>query len=422
MPTRTFALAAMTAAFALALAGSAAAQLMNKTVDVDGVTRQYLMYLPSGYDGATDLPVMIIYHGGDMTSAEMLGLVDMRPLANADDVILTYPQGLPELGGGPIWNSEGPFSNGVDDIGFTAAMIDDMDAQFAVDTTRVYACGYSNGANMAWEVGCLLSDRIAAVGPVAGSLWQWTQDMCSQTRPVPVLSIHGTQDFYNPYGGNAFSVGLIEASEDYVANANCDPAPTVVNVPNTVPGDGSTATHFTWSDGDQCVEVEHYRINNGGHDWPGVFGNMDIDSSQLIWDFCLQYSLNGKLDCCVVTPLGVGVGGANIADLDASPPLLGTTLQFDFDGFTGAGSGFLVLSFATLPLNLLGGTIYPDVVGPFALLPVSTGGGGAGSLGIPLGTDPVIVGVPTWVQVAMPDATQVKGWAFSNGLEFSVCE
>ena len=415
-------------ATALASTGTASAQLVNKNVDVNGVAREYLLYLPAGYDGSTALPVLFTYHGGDMTSQQMLQMADMRPLADANGFLLVYPQGLLD-DGVPIWNSEGPYSNGVDEMGYTAAMIDALATDYAVDQNRVYACGYSNGANLVWELACLLSDRIAAVGAVAGSMWEWTEDLCAPTRPVPVLSIHGTIDFYNPYGGGPpFSLGLIAASQYWAQHDGTDPTPTVVDVPNKVPGDGSTVDHFTWANGDDCVAVEHYKVVGGKHDWPGSFGNMDIDSNQVIWSFVSQYDLNGKIGCpapagCSVTQLGLGAGGANVATLESpSTPSLGSTLQLDFSGFQGSSSGLLVLSLQELNTQLLGGTVFPDYLDPVAILPVTTSADGSGSLSVALGTNPVLVSVTGYAQVAVADALQVAGWAFSNGLEISFCD
>ena len=406
-------------------AQAASAQLSSRSVDVNGVAREYLLYVPTGYDGTRDLPLMLVYHGGASTSMDMLFLVDMRSLADADDVLLVYPQGLPDTAGDPIWNSEGPYSNGVDEIGYTSAMIDDLDIDYAVDTSRVYACGYSNGANMAWELACLLSERIAAVGPVAGSMWEWTEGLCSPTRPVPVLSIHGTQDFYNPYGGGPpFSLGLIEASEVWVQYNGANPVPSIASVPNTVPGDGSTVQHYVWGDGDGCTAVEHYRVDNGGHDWPGVFGNMDIDATQLIWDFCMQYDLSGLISCstCSITQIGVGSGGANIGTL-ASPstPLLGSTLQFDYSGFSGSTFGVLVASMENLAVSALGGTLFPNPGNAAAILGVSTAADGSGSVSIGLGLNPALVGQSGYTQVLVLDNAQSGGLAFSNGLEILFC-
>jgi len=293
---KTAKLAIVCALAALLFTTSTSADLLQRSVDVDGVTRQYLVYLPVDYDGSERLPVMLAYHGGGGNAFGMLFLADFRPFADEDNFIAVYPQGLPENGdsGPPIWNSEGPFSNGVDEIGYTAAMLDALDDEFEIDETRVYATGYSNGANLAWELACLLSDRITAVAPVAGSMWTWTETLCAPTRPVPVVSIHGTRDFYNPYdGGPPFSLGLIEASEYWARHNGTDREPIILDVPNNVPGDGSTVDLYAWANGEDCVSVEHYKVQNGGHDWPGVFGNMDIDSTEVIWRFVSRYDMFG---------------------------------------------------------------------------------------------------------------------------------
>jgi polyhydroxybutyrate depolymerase len=280
----------------------AAQQLLGRTVDVHGVDRDYMVYLPVGYDGQTELPMMLVYHGGSMDPLSMLQYVDMRPLADQEGFIPVYPAGLPDRAGDRVWDTAaGPFANGVDEIGFTSALIDAMDLEFAVDLDRVYACGYSNGANLAWELAALLSDRICAVGPVAGSMWTWIEPIAVPTRPVPVISIHGTLDFYNPWGGNQYSMGLIAASEFWVAQNQATSVPTVVDLPDINKNDLSTVQRYRWADGDQSVHVEHYKVIRGGHDWPGVGGglkggNQDINATELIWEFCSQYSLSGRID------------------------------------------------------------------------------------------------------------------------------
>lgn len=287
----------LVALLATLITGQVHAQVLARSVDVDGVLRNYLVYLPAAYSGEVERPVMLTYHGGGMTALQWLRIADMRALADAYGYILVYPQGLPD-DGEPIWNSEGPFSNGVDEIGFTRNMIDALALEFAVDQSRVYASGYSNGANLVWELACLLSDRIAAVGAVAGSMWTWTVPLCTPSRPVPLVSIHGTLDFYNPYqGGPPFSLGLIDVSQAWVRRNGADPVPDIVDVPDTAPNDGSTVDHFIWSGGEACTHVEHYRVQLGGHDWPGAFGNMDIDASTVIWDFASRYALDGALEC-----------------------------------------------------------------------------------------------------------------------------
>ena len=157
----------------LALAGTAGAQqLLTETIDVQGVNRLYVLYVPASYSAADPAPLMFNFHGGAMTAMEMLQLSDMRAQAEADGFLLVYPQGLPEPGGGPIWNSEGPYSNGTDEMAFIGAVIDELAVDYSVDERRVYACGYSNGGNLVYDLACQMSDRFAAIAAVAGNMFE----------------------------------------------------------------------------------------------------------------------------------------------------------------------------------------------------------------------------------------------------------
>ena len=78
---------------------------------------------------------------------------------------------------------------------------------------------------------------------------------------------------------------------------NTDPNPIISQVPNTNSSDGSSVEKYLWENGDGCVSFVHYKINEGGHDWPGTFGNMDIDADTEIWNFVSQYNRGGLIDC-----------------------------------------------------------------------------------------------------------------------------
>jgi polyhydroxybutyrate depolymerase len=116
------------------------------------------------------------------------------------------------------------------------------------------------------------------------------------------MTILGTADYISNYDGITYEGKLYYASADDThelwldANGIQD-EPLETAVPNISSKDGSTADLITWESPDECVAVEHYRINGGGHDWPGTFGNMDIVAHEVIWDFVKQYGLSGHLDC-----------------------------------------------------------------------------------------------------------------------------
>ena len=138
----------------------------------DGVAREYILYVPDSYDGASDVPLMLNFHGFGGTAAQHLDWADMRSLAEMDTFLLVYPQGT-LLNGDPHWNagleSEENKSD-ADDFGFVEALIGEISSGYRIDSTRVYACGYSNGAFFAYALACYHGDKIAAIGSVAGTM------------------------------------------------------------------------------------------------------------------------------------------------------------------------------------------------------------------------------------------------------------
>ena len=84
----------------------------------------------------------------------------------------------------------------------------------------------------------------------------------------------------------------------YWANHNnTEINPTITSVPNTNTSDGSTVERRIWENGDNCVAIQELKVINGGHDWPGSYGNMDINASQEIWKFLSDYDVNGLINC-----------------------------------------------------------------------------------------------------------------------------
>ena len=80
-----------------------------------------------------------------------------------------------------------------------------------------------------------------------------------------------------------------------------DVNPTIESVENINPNDGSTVERKTWSNGTNCVSVVELKVNGGGHDWPGTFGNMDISATEEIWNFVSKYNRQGLIDCEIVS-------------------------------------------------------------------------------------------------------------------------
>ncbi|MDA7650719.1 prolyl oligopeptidase family serine peptidase [bacterium] len=356
-------------------------QLLTRTVDVQGVSRSYLLYVPASYSPVELAPLLFNFHGGDMTSQQMLQLADMRPQAEANSFLLIYPQGLPEAGGGPIWNSEGPYSNGVDEMAFAVAMIDDLAQTYSVDERRVYACGYSNGGNLVYDLACLLSDRFAAVSAVAGNMFEWTYTSCAPTSPTAVLTIHGTADpTYNLYNGlPPFTISLPQTNDYWVGVNGARATPDVSQV-------GGATERFVWPEDQGCFTVEHYKVNGGGHDWPGAFGfPSDFSANQVIWDFVSQFDVDGLLTCA-----GPSTYCATVPNSSSAGAVMG------WSGTTSVAADDLILEVTGVPASTVGIFFYgPDRVqvglgngfrcvgGALRRLPV-VGASGAGVVSYPV--------------------------------------
>ncbi|MCH2134651.1 MAG: hypothetical protein MK116_12980 [Phycisphaerales bacterium] len=273
------------------------------TVNVNGVNRQFLIYLPVNFEPAENMPVMFHFHGGDGSPEEALQYeINYRPLADANRFIAVYPAALLDGDGCTCWNNEGKYSNGIDELGFMSAMIDAMVANYNADPNRIYASGFSLGGSLMWDFTCFLGDKVAAVGVIAANMWQWTYSDCADALPIGVCHILGTNDFYAPYNGNQYSISVSLQNAHWVNINGANPTPTQENI-------GGNVTRYLWAPGEGCHGHEHYRRQGGGHDIPSFAG-------QRIWDFVSQYTLDGLTDCIGDCPADLdGDGSINVNDV-----------------------------------------------------------------------------------------------------------
>ena len=283
-----------------------AQQFLDETLDYDGEIRKYKIYVPASYDGGAAVPLLFNFHGGNGDIASQVAIADMRPIADTANFIIVYPQALPDPNddGSANWLHKEPSS--IDDVFFVDAMIDAISIQYEIDQSRIYACGYSLGGEFTFELACRLNERIAAVGVVARTMGTAAFDNCAPSHPTGMITILGTDDFVSPYDGLEwmgiqFYLSADDTHAYWVTHNNSSTMATVSQLPDQDPSDGSTVEHYSWADGNGCVAVEHLKVVGGGHDWPGSFGNGDIDATQEIWDYVSTYDIDGLMDCSATT-------------------------------------------------------------------------------------------------------------------------
>lgn len=267
-------------------------QALVKTIEHDGLTRSYRIYIPSVYNGSTAVPLLFNLHGYTSNAQQQENYGNFRPIADTANFILVHPDGTLDASNNMHWDA---FSvSGVDDIGFISRLIDTLAQNYSIDLNRVYSAGMSNGGYMSYELACSLGDKITAVGSVTGSMPINRPASCNPLKPTPIIQIHGTNDMTVPYNGNATSTSIPALVDYWVDQNNCDETPIFTAIPDSDPTDLSTVEHYYYPNGDKQSAVSLFKVINGGHTWPGApfnigVTNKDINASVEIWKFFQQF-------------------------------------------------------------------------------------------------------------------------------------
>ena len=268
---------------------------ISKTIQYGGLTREYSIYVPASYDGTTNFPLLFNLHGGGGNIAFHISIADMSPIADTANFIVVYPQARPDPSDGNSFNWIAKVPGTFDDVPFFSSLIDTIASNYQIDQNRIYACGYSLGGDMSFELACKLNSRIAAIAPVARTMQANPNSFCSPVHPTGVLTILGTDDITSPYNGIIYQgveyyLSAAATHRYWATHNNCDTIATMSTVSPSV-------ERYTWSTASGCVYVEELKVVGGGHDWPGSFGNMTIDASSEIWQFVSRYEINGLIEC-----------------------------------------------------------------------------------------------------------------------------
>ncbi len=267
---------------------------------IHGENRSYNLYRPALPDGKK-VPLMIVLHGGLGNAKSIEAATGMDGVADNGKFIVAYPEGTGGRGlkmrDRRTWNAGdccGPaVKQQSDDVGFIAAMIEDIASSEPVDLRRVYVTGMSNGAMMAYRLACEIPDKIAAIIPVSGTL---AVNDCSQAKYVPVMHIHGDSDTNVPFEG-----GVGEQSVSNVSHRSIPETMRMITAPRQCSGSETGAlsssverTSYHCADGGP---VELLVIKGGGHAWPGgrrqqeQAGNSNtFSASQAAWTFAKQFT------------------------------------------------------------------------------------------------------------------------------------
>lgn len=299
---------ALLAACAICLAGcdvrhvsAASARDLSGTLHSGGMDRTYTLHVPP----RDPVALVLSLHGGGGTGTGQQGLTDFDAVADANNLLVAYPDGYDKSWADGRGASPADRHH-VDDVGFLVALAGKLQTDYNIAPGRVFATGMSNGGFMSNRLGCDRADVFAAIAPVAGTLGAGVA--CHPSRPVSVLAAHGTADPLVPFnggdvrgrGGVSHSVSATSMVDLWRSADGCQGDPAAQVLPGV--GDGTVVHRFDSAACAASTEVIFYRIDNGGHTWPGgkqylpqaIIGRTSraLDASEVIAQFFLAHGRN----------------------------------------------------------------------------------------------------------------------------------
>ena len=188
-----------------------------RTINVDGKTREYWLYVPASVKGQENVPVVFSLHGrGGTDDPKDPGKPLFTSLAEEKKFIVVYPQGRDAekdkadypgddwkagFGGTTGWEATGKENA---DTKFIKALVDKIQADYktknasnsyiSVDPTKFYLCGFSMGGMMTYACAKVLNGTFAAYGSCSGyPLNEFHMNLATKN-PIPFIHMHGNND------------------------------------------------------------------------------------------------------------------------------------------------------------------------------------------------------------------------------------
>jgi polyhydroxybutyrate depolymerase len=274
-------------ALVVGAANALAGALPTVRVDSASGPREALLFAPG--PASAPRPLVVLLHGNGGNAAMLMGEGGERApfrqwLALADRAkwLVAVPDGTVSEGpnGTRGWNDcrgDTVTNPTVDDVAYIEKLIATVDAQYAVDRSRIFVAGHSNGGNMALRMAIERPQLVRAVAAVAASM-PAKSECRTPDRFVPVLFINGTDDSVMPYRGGAVGFGLRRNRGTVLATpasarvwaklGGLRLMPNSSSMPDLDGEDGSTVTRLAYNDRAGNEGVVLYRVNGGNHGIP----------------------------------------------------------------------------------------------------------------------------------------------------------
>ena len=123
--------------FTTFLSVSNAQDYISETIQFDGLTREYSIYVPASYDGISSFPLLFNFHGGGGDIASQIAIADMSPIADTANFIVVYPQARQDPSDGNSFNWIPKTPGTFDDVPFISSLIDTIASNYQIELETI---------------------------------------------------------------------------------------------------------------------------------------------------------------------------------------------------------------------------------------------------------------------------------------------
>lgn len=257
-------------------------------------SRNYKLWVPTGYDGSAAVPLVVMLHGCTQDPDQFAAGTQMNALADQHAFLVLYPAQPTSAHSNRCWAwfDAAHQSRGSGEPSILAGMVNGIRSAYNVADEQIYVAGLSAGAAMAVVLGCTYPDTFSAIGVHSGleygaattELGAWPAmgtggpnptvqgDHCftamgSAARPVRTIVFHGLSDYVvRPVNGDQVLsqwARTNDRADDGSANNSITDTPGST-IPGTVPG-GYNYTRYIYAGG----LMEKWLVQSMGHAWSG---------------------------------------------------------------------------------------------------------------------------------------------------------